>query len=72
MVRIDEQGAIEMVDLMLQANRQQTVSLQFNGFALYRGGVRLQLLAVQPAGKGVLSGSDFARGYRPQVGEVLG
>jgi methionyl-tRNA formyltransferase len=47
-------------------------AVEKDGVVVTCGEDRLQLLAVQPAGKGVLSGSDFARGYRPQVGEVLG
>ena len=47
-------------------------AVEKDGVVVTCGEDQLQLLAVQPAGKGVLSGSDFARGYRPQVGEVLG
>jgi methionyl-tRNA formyltransferase len=47
-------------------------AVEKDGVVVTCGEDRLQLLAVQPAGKGVLSGSDFARGYRPRVGEVLG
>ncbi|WP_291521234.1 methionyl-tRNA formyltransferase [Acidithiobacillus sp.] len=47
-------------------------AVEKDGIVVTCGEDQLQLLAVQPAGKGVLSGSDFARGYRPQVGEVLG
>ncbi|MBW9255086.1 methionyl-tRNA formyltransferase [Acidithiobacillus ferriphilus] len=43
-----------------------------DGIVVACGEDQLQLLAVQPAGKGALSGSDFVRGYRPQIGEVLG
>jgi len=32
----------------------------------------LSLLQVQPAGKGAMEGSDFVRGYRIAVGDVLG
>jgi methionyl-tRNA formyltransferase len=47
-------------------------AVEKDGIVVTCGEDQLQLLAVQPAGKGVLSGSDFARGYRPQIGEVLG
>lgn len=47
-------------------------AVEKDGVVVTCGEDQLQLLAVQPGGKGVLSGSDFARGYRPQVGEVLG
>ena len=47
-------------------------AVEKDGVVVTCGEDQLQLLVVQPAGKGVLSGSDFARGYRPQVGEVLG
>ncbi|WP_409409567.1 methionyl-tRNA formyltransferase [Acidithiobacillus ferriphilus] len=43
-----------------------------DGIVVACGEDQLLLLAVQPAGKGALSGSDFVRGYRPQIGEVLG
>ena len=43
-----------------------------DGIVVTCGEDQLLLLAVQPAGKGALSGSDFVRGYRPQIGEVLG
>ncbi|MBU2848905.1 methionyl-tRNA formyltransferase [Acidithiobacillus ferriphilus] len=43
-----------------------------DGIVVTCGEDQLLLLAVQPAGKGALSGSDFVRGYRPQTGEVLG
>ncbi|MHB8116620.1 MAG: methionyl-tRNA formyltransferase [Acidithiobacillus ferrivorans] len=47
-------------------------AVEKDGVVVTCGEDQLQLLAVQPASKGVLSGSDFARGYRPQIGEVLG
>lgn len=47
-------------------------AVEKDGVVVTCGEDQLQLLAVQPAGKGVLSGSDFARGYHPRVGEVLG
>ena len=47
-------------------------AVEKDGVVVTCGEDQLQLLAVHPAGKGVLSGSDFARGYRPQIGEVLG
>ena len=47
-------------------------AVEKDGVVVTCGEDQLQLLAVQPAGKGVLSGSDFVRGYHPQIGEVLG
>ena len=47
-------------------------AVEKDGIVVACGENQLQLLAVQPAGKGVLSGSDFVRGYRPQTGERLG
>jgi methionyl-tRNA formyltransferase len=47
-------------------------AVEKDGVVVTCGEDQLQLLAVQPAGKGVLSGGDFARGYRPRVGETLG
>ncbi|MHB1281724.1 MAG: methionyl-tRNA formyltransferase [Acidithiobacillus sp.] len=47
-------------------------AVEKDGVVVTCGEDQLQLLAVQPAGKGVLSGGDFARGYRLRVGETLG
>jgi methionyl-tRNA formyltransferase len=33
---------------------------------------RLRLLEVQPEGKRAMSGGEFVRGYRPEVGERIG
>ncbi len=41
-------------------------------FQVACGEGRLELLALQPAGKGKLSGADFIRGYHPVTGEILG
>ncbi|MGQ9678641.1 MAG: methionyl-tRNA formyltransferase [bacterium] len=42
------------------------------GLAVATGSELLELLQLKPAGRNVLTGSDFRNGYRPQEGEKMG
>ncbi|HVL80385.1 MAG TPA: methionyl-tRNA formyltransferase, partial [Actinomycetota bacterium] len=50
----------------------EIVSVQDGGPQVQTGSGRLELVEVQPEGKRPMSGADFVRGYKPQVGERLG
>jgi len=56
-----------------EREREPGEVLSFDGgFLIQTGAGALELIEIQPEGRRIMSGMDFVRGYRVQVGERLG